>query len=195
MNNILNLFILVSFLCLEPAFSYSQVMVSNSSFEGQTADATMPSGWHAVDRGTTPDILPGYWGVYLEPEEGDSYVGLITRSDGSNESIGQRLPSPLKEKLCYSFTIDLAHSDNYSGYNQAITLKIWISDTKGKKQQLIYNSGMIEHLDWKTYQIEFTPQRDMHYLILEAFNPGLDMARKGNILLDNMSFISNCSRA
>ena len=67
-----------------PFVGFAQdIRLENASFEDEPQDATMPQRWHSCKRGSTPDILPGFWGVYLEPYDGDSYVGLITRQDGS----------------------------------------------------------------------------------------------------------------
>ena len=54
------------------------ITVINESFEGEPADATMPQGWMGCQEGTTPDILPGYWGVYTHPADGDTYLGPVS---------------------------------------------------------------------------------------------------------------------
>lgn len=51
----------------------------NPSFEGEPRDAITPLGWIGCEDGTTPDILPGPWGVYLPASEGQTYMGLIVR--------------------------------------------------------------------------------------------------------------------
>ncbi|NNE27013.1 MAG: hypothetical protein HKN09_09240 [Saprospiraceae bacterium] len=173
----------------------AQIPINNASFEGLHSDATMPYGWFSVDEGTTPDILPEIWGVYNEPMDGESFVGLITRQDGTNESIGQRLASPLKKNTCYTLGLGLAHSDTYTGYNKPLYLRIWISNKHRQKQQLIFKSPLIESLDWQYFNFEFTPENEMQYIILEAFISEERPFYKGNILIDNMSFIQICQRA
>ena len=185
----------ISILSFIVSTAIGQIPINNASFEGIHSDATMPNGWFAVDYGTTPDILPHYWGVYNEPMDGESYVGLITRQDGSNESIGQRLATSLKEGSCYKLGIALAHSDTYTGYNKPLYLRIWISDKNQEKQQLIFKSPLIESLDWQYFNFEFAPKKDMQYIILEAFISEDRPSYKGNILIDNMSFIQVCQRA
>ena len=178
-------------------FSGAQEVIyfDNGSFEGEPADATIPVGWHECEALTTPDILPGVWGVYTEPSEGDSYVGLITRSDGSFESIGQRLKKTLHAKECYQFKLDLAHSNTYSGFGKPVKLRIWGGETRCKKSQLIFESDFINHLDWKTYSVLFFADKVINYIILEAhFNEKADPNR-GNILIDNLTFIKKCDRA
>ena len=66
---------------------FAQIEIPNASLEDQASDATTPQGWYPCEPNTTPDILPGFWGVYLPAQNGETYVGLISRSDGSFESI------------------------------------------------------------------------------------------------------------
>ena len=171
------------------------IFFENASFEGKPQDATVPVGWHACAAGTTPDILPGYWGVYQEASDGDTYVGLITRDDGTWESIGQRVKQTLKAKECYAFTLDLAHSKTYSGYNKPLKLRIWGGQNKCDKTQLILETDFIKHTDWETYDVQFYVRKDLNYVILEAFYTETRFSYKGNILIDNLSPIKKCPRA
>lgn len=178
------------------AFSQGQnIELSNSSFEGEPRDATVPQGWMPCKEGTTPDILPGYWGVYNEPSDGDTYVGLITRSNNTWETIGQRLPATLEKGTCYSWSFDLAHSDTYSGYNGPLKVRVWISDLKCQKDQMIYESPLIEHLDWETYHFKFTPKSDSRYILIEPFHNEGTISYEGNILIDRLRSIKGCSKA
>ena len=170
------------------------IELANASFEGEPRDATVPQGWMACKEGTTPDILPGYWGVYLDPSDGDTYVGLITRGNNTWESIGQRLSAPLEKGDCYSFSLDLAHSDTYSGYNGPLKLRIWASKLKCQKDQLIYESPQIEHLDWKTYEVRFTAKSEYRYILFEAFHSEKPFSFEGNILIDRIQVIGSCDR-
>jgi len=172
----------------------AQITLTNPSFEDEPADATMPMGWLKCAKGTTPDILPGYWGVYHEAQEGETYIGLITRGDGSYESIGQRLPSKLNEGDCYKFSIDLATSDNYSGYSGSVKLRVWLGAKKCNKEQMVYESEFIENLDWETHLIEFNTSFQAKYIIFEAYYQDGSFSHKGNILLDNISPLIYCSR-
>lgn len=166
----------------------------NPSFEGEPQDATVPQGWLACKEGTTPDILPGYWGVYLEPNDGETYVGLITRQNNTWESIGQRLSATLVKDQCYEWALDLAHADTYSGYNGPIRLRVYIGKLKCQPDQLIYESPLIGHLDWKTYSFRFTPNEDCRYILLEAFHSEAPFEYQGNILLDRLRLIKACDK-
>ncbi len=169
----------------------------NGSFEGERSTAaTMPQGWMPCRMGTTPDILPGAWGVYTIPAHGQSYVGLITRDDGSFESIGQRLSTPLQKNKCYSFTVDLAHSKTYSGYNLPIRLRVWAGAKSCAKDQLLWESDLIYNQDWETHEIRFSATNNYRYIIIEAyFAPGVFVRYRGNVLLDHITDIVMCDRA
>ena len=172
----------------------AQSIFDNNSFEGEPQDATVPHGWFPCEEGTTPDILPGPWGVYLEPYEGDTYVGLITRDNGTWESIGQRLKDKLEKDQCYKFSLSLAHSASYSGYNGVIKLRIWGGKDKCDKMQVIAESEFIDHLDWKKYHFQFKPEKPIQYIIVEAFYSEKRFSFRGNILLDFITPIVFCNR-
>ena len=174
----------------------AQILLQNSSFEGEPQDATTPIGWLECEKGTTPDILPGYWGVYKEPYDGNTYVGLITRSNGTWEAIGQRLKKVLKKGECYSISMQVAYSELYAGYNEPIKLRIWGGDNRCAKTELFAETEVVDHEEWKLYSFKFTPKQNIKYIIFEAYyNTEKKFTHSGNILLDNISAIVWCPRA
>jgi Carbohydrate binding domain len=174
----------------------AQIVLDNSSFEGEPQDATTPMGWQPCEAGTTPDILPGFWGVKEEPYEGNSYLGLITRENGTWESIGQRTSSTILKDGCYQFTLMLAHSKDYAMYNKPIKLRIWGGVTACAKHQLLGESNFINHTNWKKYEFKFRAETDINYIIFEAhYMDGIYFFYKGNILIDDCSVIEQCDRA
>ena len=180
---------------LIPILGSGQVTLNNGSFEDEPSDATTPHGWDECQPYTTPDIFPGYWGVYNEASEGNTYLGMITRTNNTWESIGQRFSTPLEKEMCYTFSIDLSFSTTYAGYNNPLKLRIWIGESKCEKGQLIFESERIEHTEWQTYQVKFTAQKKYTHIILEAFHKDDTVNYKGNILLDNIQPIRFCGRA
>ena len=176
--------------------SYGQVFIANASFEGQAQDATVPLGWHACDELTTPDILPGFWGVLTEAFEGETYMGLITRADGTYEQVGHRLKSPLKPNECFSMSLYLAHSSTYAGYNLPIKLRIWGGKSRCAKSQLLADTGPIKNEDWEKFTFNFFTNEEFHYLIFEAqVMDGIYFSYNGNVLIDAISPIMICHRA
>ena len=188
-------FILSSILLIIHLSIDAQITVINPGFEDTPSDATVPQGWSPCAWLTTPDILPGYWGVYTEPYEGDTYAGIITRENSTFESFGQRLSAPLKNEICYQMNIQLAHSKIYAGYGNPIRLRVTISDELCGESQVIYTSPYIDHEDWRTYTFTFTPNQKAQYIMLEAYYRDEKFSHKGNILLDALSAIYPCLKA
>jgi len=172
-----------------------KIPLKNASFEKKAVRSNMPAGWHSCQTGTTPDILPGQWEVVTKPSQGTSFLGLITRDDGTFESIGQRLSEPLKVKGCYTFSADLAYSKTYSGYNQPIKLRIWGATNQCENTQMIVETGFIKNTTWRTYHFRFVPKRTINYIILEAHFKDGSFSHKGNVLIDAFSPIKTCSQA
>jgi hypothetical protein len=193
MNNLKLIFLAASVLFVTSLSA--QITLNNPSFEDEPSDATVPMGWFPCAPNTTPDILPGFWGVYSEASEGETYLGLITRYDGSYESIGQRFSERLDDETCYSFKIDLAQSLSYAGYNEPLKIRIWVSNRKCKKEELIFESPFIEHSEWQTYEVEFTPKIKAKYILIEAYYTEGRIMRTGNILLDNITPLIACTKA
>jgi len=174
----------------------AQITIQNGSFEDEPRDASVPMGWYPCKLGSTPDILPGFWGVYKESSDGETYIGLITREDGSWENIGQRLSEPLLKGHCYTFKVDLAHSNGYTGYNMPVRFRLWGGRTKCTKDQLLAESKAVKHSNWKTYDFSFKTKEKFNYIIIEAyFIKGMYIDYKGNILIDNFIKISPCDQA
>ncbi len=175
----------------EPSAAQSFI---NPSFEGEPQEAFVPVGWTPCSPQTTPDIFPGVWGVNMDPAEGDTYLGLITRADGSNESIGQRIPITLEKDRCYTFSFFLNASDTYAGFNQAIQCRLWLGSSSCQREQLIFESEPISSPYWKKRSIRFYPDKKHKFLIIEAGFPTSDQKARGNILLDGLSQILPCDR-
>ncbi|MFT4665431.1 MAG: hypothetical protein ACI8YQ_002562 [Polaribacter sp.] len=189
-------YFLFAFLLFQAGLTYGQIVLDNASFEGDPEDATMPASWQPCAKGTTPDILPGPWNVRLKASEGNTYLGLITREDGTWESIGQRTSTTVKGGECYTFSLMLANSKKYAGYNKAIKLRIWGGQTACGKEVLLGESKYINHTDWKRYEFKFLPDVDINYIIFEAQHmDGIYFHYRGNILIDDCSTIDQCDRA
>ena len=170
------------------------IKLSNPSFEGAPHDAQVPEGWHACGFHSTPDILPGPWGVYQEAYEGDTFLGLITREDNTWEHIGQQLSSPLKKDECYTFSVKLARSNGYVGYNKPLKFRIWGGTKRCHKSQLLGHTVAINHNEWKTYKFNFFVDDDYDYIVIEAYYSG-KVPYRGNLLVDACSDFETCIRA
>ena len=198
---------MVQSLMLEAQFDTIQLI--NPGFEDEPKASSVPFGWeNCGPRGQTPpDVHPtGTFGVTHEPFRGNSYVGMVVRSDGTNESIGQFLYSPLVKGQCYKFGIRLARSEDYYSpdppqpssqrYTTPILLRIWGGSKACKKEELLAFSPSIIDSDWKYYDFVFSPKKDNYsFFILEAYyDVPVIKPYNGNILLDEATNIihMNC---
>mgnify|MGYP001017147847 CR=1 FL=1 len=178
------------------ALKAQTIQLFNSSFEGEPNDAITPIGWLGCEDGTTPDIMPGPWGVYLPAYQGQSYMGLIVRKNGTWECVGQRLTQSMRAGSCMFFKIKLAHALTYNGYNKSCILRVWGGSERCDKKQKLYESPVINHADWRSYTIRFKPKQDMDFLIFEAFfDKRNGVTYNGNLLLDDISVIQTCDKA
>ncbi|HNE27584.1 MAG TPA: hypothetical protein PKL15_06900 [Saprospiraceae bacterium] len=187
------LLLLVSWLNIQPD---SKIYFTNPSFEDTPRESASPEGWQSTSALSTPDILPGPWGVQHPPQEGKTCLGLVSREDGTTEDVTQALPGMLKANTCYTFTMYLSHAKRYAGYNLPVRLRIWGAAGRNGREQLLASSPLIDHEDWRVYKFQFVPSHDMRVITFEAYyGPGVFKPYKGNILLDNCSYIERCDRA
>lgn len=173
-----------------------KVMIPNGSFEGIPQDALNPEGWESCGYNSTPDILPGPWGVYQKPTDGNTFLGLICREDKTYESISAKLESPLQKDHCYRFEVDLSRSLAYAGYSGASCLRIWGAKSACEPLQLLANSPAIEHYDWKTYNFSFIAEAKYTHIVIECyFKVPCLVPYRGNILIDSFFYFESCERA
>ncbi len=181
----------------------AQIQLNNPSFEAPPKDATMPPGWDGCGLYTTPDIMPGtnewdqpIWDVTHKPVDGKTYMGLITREDNTWEYVAQKLSPSIKGNHCYMFSMDLASSPYYAGYNTPIRLRIWLGNESCKKEEMIASTSEVAHYEWKNYEFIFSTKKNYRYIIIEAaYVEGTVWPYRGNILIDNISPITDCNRA
>jgi len=179
-------------------YAQNEVLVTleNSSFEGQPHDDAQLSGWSGCGYNSTPDILPGPWGVYQKPIDGNTFLGLITRENNTWESIAQQLSEPLKKEGCYQLTVNLARSSAYAGYSNATVMRVWGAKDPCTPVELLATSPTIEHNDWQTYNMTLMPQSEYSYIIIECYyKEATLLPYRGNILIDGMSALIACDRA
>jgi gliding motility-associated-like protein len=168
----------------------AQVKFTNPSFESSPVTGIAPTGWFACHSLSTPDVQPGQFSVNTPASQGKTYVGLVCREDGTNEAIGQKLNFSLQAGYCYAFFLDLAYSDQYQGYNQTALLRIWGADGSCDKKELLWTSPAINHFNWKTYRAILSPAASYSNLVIEVYYLPSKGSYRGNILIDNLSDIS-----
>lgn len=199
----------VAILSLMPAAIWGQtgtpIYLANPSFEGSPGAGIDIPGWYNCGPGgeTPPDLQPGFFGVATAPRNGNTYLGLVVRQTGTWESVGQRLSQPLEINQCYEFSIDLRRDTSYvsplagSGIPVKFTTParviIWGGNGYCAKGEVLYQSSVIIHPRWLTYNCRLSPKKGTwSHIIIEAyygaqdpFNPALPLHSNGNVLIDN----------
>ena len=176
----------------------------NPSFEDFSQCCKAPRGWVAYAKHedlNTPDIQPNYFGVDLEPFNGSTYIGMVTRDNDSWESISQRLYRSLKRGECYTFNMKISYADNLVSqsrrtgrdvtYNKPIKIRIWGGTGYGHKAELLDQTELIDHTYWKQYNFRFEPRKSHSFITIEAFyKTPTPVPYNGNVLIDDASSIT-----
>lgn len=195
-----------------PAFGQGTVItLINPSFEGSPGAGIEIPGWYNCGPAheTPPDLQPGFFRVATAPRHGNTYLGLVVRQTGTWESVGQRLSQPLEANQCYEFSLDLRRDTSYVSqlaggsvpmkFTTPARVIIWGGNGYCDKGEVLYQSAVIIHPRWLTYNCRMSPKKgNWTHIIIEAyygsqdpFNPALPLHSNGNILIDNCTPIKS----
>ncbi len=182
------------------SFSSWAQLVNNKSFEGANRPNRSPSFWYPCSPESTPDTQPFAYGVTLPADDGNTYIGLVTRSLSFDpfeiqEDVETRLNIAMEAGFPYQLNISLARS-NDMGYDDAgtivvvntpIRLRVYGGTASCQKDELLWESPTIESTAWEKLEVIIRPEADkLRYLILEAAPSGNTIVN-GNILIDNIN--------
>ena len=186
------------------AAGQGEIEIRNPSFEfdsynqaGQT-----PMFWQNFGsaKESPPDLQPGFFGCQVEPFDGHSCLGLVTRDNGTTEAVGQKLSSPLKMGIGYTFRAAVAQSSNYFSlsrvtgnsvnYNNPVVLRILGYEKKGSDPVVLAESPEVFDEKWRVVNFNVRPQKfDCNWLVFQVYFLQKNKFRNGNLLLDNISNI------
>lgn len=186
------------------------IHLRNPSFEDMPRNSVPPKGWsdcRSFYGETPPDTQPlglNGFNVTKVAYDGDTYLGMVVRDNGTWESVGQQLSSPLKAGVCYKFSLFLCRSKIYESQsrltgqpaNYIIPVKLKIFGSRAEfcsETEFLGETGMIANTEWSRYDFEFSPKSDLTCIKLSAFYGGsVSNAYNGNILIDNASPLVPC---
>lgn len=192
---------------LQAQFSLDTITLSNPSFEDRPQNSVPPKGWRdcGFRNETPPDVHPinppsQGWHVTMEPQDGNTYMGMVVRDNDTWERVSQRVGGTLEKGKCYSFSIWLARSPVYvspshitrqiTNYTTPTVLRIWGGNYDCDRAEMLGESPAVSNTSWREYFFQFNPGSNFDYIMLEAFyeTPTL-FPYNGNLLLDNASHI------
>ncbi len=189
-------------------FTFGQKFeLQNPSFEDEPRFAQPPSGWdNCGQAGETPvDIHPtGVFGVTTGAVDGDTYVGMVTRDNGTWEAIGQPLAQALEKGKCYALSLYAARSAKYTSvsrktnksanYNKPVTIRMWGGQSQCDRGVLLAVSPPVSDDSWNLYTFYFQPKVHCPYLTIEAYYADSPFQYyNGNVLIDRASPIEQVS--
>lgn len=175
----------------------------NPSFELDSVENSLPA-WYALDiKGETPpDVQPCCFNVIKPAADGNNYLGMVARDNGTWEGVYQKLTTRLKADRCYEFTVKLSQSFIYESvarssgeqenYTRPLRLQLWSSNKAGQHIEKLYLTEAIDHADWRSYTIKIEPREDVISINFEAFYNGA-IPYNGHLLMDDLSPIKECS--
>lgn len=180
-----------------------RISLENPSFEDVPRPGQLPGGWNAVHCGpvdhTPPDIHPNdlppyhFFGVKTRPQDGWTYLGMVTRASGESESVSQKLATPMQEGGRYQFSLYLARSEVYASgsrgevdFSKGALLRIWGGMDACDKAELLALTVPVEYTQWLEYAFTLKPAQPWTHLTLEAWFAG-EETYNGHLLLDNCS--------
>lgn len=142
----------------------------------------------------SPDTQPGWYNVYLKPHEGKTYINLLYKDDGSEESIYQELSKTLLAENCFMIEIYLAQmcQDSLHGLdpyklNHPGRLTIRGSENYSCEEgQILAVFDVVDNCEWESYKAIFKADADINYIYLE-FTRGDQEYSHGSILIDDFT--------
>ena len=197
------------FVCAQ-SLNPSIIKIENGSFEGKPKTASIKK-WQSCgfDTHTPFDVQPGMLGCTKMPYDGQTYIGMVTRSDKTFEWASQKLTQPLIKGQTYIMTLYATRSNTYKSirmedalnlnltknqrfyeYNFNMPCNLIVSGTNDEctRELLLANPVLVQDTNWQKINFKFKPTKDYKYLQLWATHYLKD-STEGNILLDNISDI------
>ncbi len=176
------------------------IYLQNPSFEDEPGRSKTPLGWYLCGppNRTPPDVHPhDLFEVTQAPADGQTYLGMVARGDGTTEAIGQQLPTAMQPGA-YQLDFYAAVSAEYFSYSEAVNqlvhfdaplhLAIYGSAEPCGQAQLLGRSALITHTEWKSHRLVLRARQAVTRLLLQVEHPeGHTLPRHGSMLLDGLS--------
>ncbi len=131
---------------------------------------------------------------------GKTYLGMVVRDNGTNESISQQLSGTIKSGKCYRLKLVLSRSDvfqsstfDYRGtadYKVPAVLRVYGGTSSCDKLELLAASTPVDHFKWKKYELILKPRSNYTHIVLAAeYEDNNKWFYNGHILVDHLSDI------
>lgn len=211
---------------IQVALMAQDILITNPSFEGKNSRNWAPwrsyldydnfsgnisvaytfnlPGWLDTGPATEnpPDVftaLSTEWQIQAEAHSGKYFVSLVTRPNGTVESITQELPKPLLPGK-YLFTIWVRQSSTFfspiddSGntlvsFTYPTKLRIGGRNSILQDHEILVESQSLNNLNWEQLILTLNPNKQYRYITVEAFFPNAIAPTAGHLLIDDCALI------
>jgi hypothetical protein len=171
------------------------------------------NGWYDFNhfpKESPPDIhsaVTRFWEVSTAPYDGVTFLGLVTRPNGTYEGVFQYLRAPLEEDAVYVLSIFLCQDARYFSplassrtitfqkpaevelvaFTSPVIVRIWGS-YDGEYGELLSESTPVDHPDWREYVFDLLPTKGYPGLIVEVYFAD-EEAVAGHVLIDKLTLV------
>lgn len=175
----------------------AQNLIQNGTFfSNRTGAGITPENWAVCDSITSsPEVYVEFIRQnisYFSPDS-STFVIMRVREDTTSEHMQTQLTRPMIKDYCYNLSVDLRHT--YGGsvagvLTHPVLLQIWGGLTPCSKDELLFESQLINNSWWQRYNFTFhVKQNDYPYLYIaptwDTINYS-DQVYMGIIFLDNI---------
>ena len=198
------------------------ILINNGSFESIPEDHNtklypwVDCGLIFFPRESPPDSHSSrskQFNVKHDAIHDDRFLSMVTRDNGTWESISQELDKPLRAERKYLWKMYLATSRDLQSISALLRDRIrqkpnqvgfpleemkFDSPTRifilggsepCQEEEILYHSPVIDHQEWKMYKIKLEPKTDISSIKLGVIYGNLTRETNGNILFDGISNI------
>lgn len=196
-----------------PLISFEQSLISleNPSFEGKSG-VLISKHWNnceAITKGPYYPYLISYhynpFNIEHSPQHKNTFLSLVTRTNGTSSATSQNLNYSLKEGKYYKFSLYLSMSAKFLSrdrisnkkvsFSNPIVFELWGGHSKCTKKELLGKTKPINHKEWIEYEFYFkVDSSSINTLIFQA-NFKDSTLYNGHLLLDNCSSIEKISKS
>ena len=193
---------IVGFAC--PSFCQNNSYFINPSFEDIPRQHRAPKGWFdcgypdesPVDvHASGPDSEHAFFGVSEYAADGETFLGMVVRDNGTYEGVTTKLLEPLFADSAYKLTLLVNQSVTYKSisrttnevvnYDQPVLFEIWGGRAHCVMSSLIAEYNIDDKGFWTGLTFHFTPEQDIKFIGLYA-RQASNLDLNGNVLVDNI---------
>jgi hypothetical protein len=204
-----------------PPKNNDAILLINPSFECKGRyESYLGWYWFGNQQGLRLSIEPGHFIGSRKADDGEHFLALLSEVGEGTQGISQALKTPLKKVKTYKFSVSLArqktlkfrggptvtirqsdmpnrsfkYKSKVAYDSESLKLEIWGYNRSTRVREILDESPMIDHKEWKKYSFVLTPTKsDYDVIVLHPVLVNLKgkKSSKGHILIDNCSNISN----